>query len=724
MHNFRFAFLVGWHRQAQTAAKLHATGVDVVAAAKEDVLSSMKNTATHDAFENPEASGVYVLTARKSSGAVIKADEKSFDKVYLSQLLGENLGPDIEPIPKDKVRLKRIHWMVGFVNSILAWPQEWRTKLDFMQAVENNHGKWAESPVIERVYNIPSWAAVEKMLLAAPVLSALKELNLKVTDHPYYVKQTLVGLESAHYRQTYRRIDNKPMEQSGLPCKQDEGSLSILEYARRCSSPSLASLELSRVASSSPRRKAVSRSPRPKVPSLDLSGAKNKTSTADGDPSLDGNPGAASANSQPGKSLASPEALKVDIQSSNESAVAAQPNHGSQQTVKLIDQPHPVGQPNRKSESSQNLETRQADQKSDEIVSGKAQNATCSDVLQHEKVSDESAAESDVVSGDQQIEANHDHPDANIAATLIRPRPEPSAASATQSIIFAVDQKVEGNFGGNGAFYPGVVESVNDDGTYNIRYDDGDSEANVAATLIRPRPEPSAASATQSIIFAVDQKVEGNFGGNGAFYPGVVESVNDDGTYNIRYDDGDSEANVAATLIRPRPEPSAASATQSIIFAVDQKVEGNFGGNGAFYPGVVESVNDDGTYNIRYDDGDSEANVAATLIRPRPEPSAASATQSIIFAVDQKVEGNFGGNGAFYPGVVESVNDDGTYNIRYDDGDSEAKVSPLNIRIAVTRNATEQGEKAGSAETQGVECECEEQVDFPVHVNSDIVATS
>jgi len=46
-------------------------------------------------------------------------------------------------------------------------------------------------------------------------------------------------------------------------------------------------------------------------------------------------------------------------------------------------------------------------------------------------------------------------------------------------------------------------------------------------------------------------------------------------------------------------------------------VEGNFNGEGSWYPGIIDGVRDDGTYDILYDDGDVETNVKEHLIRGR-----------------------------------------------------------------------------------------------------------
>ena len=46
------------------------------------------------------------------------------------------------------------------------------------------------------------------------------------------------------------------------------------------------------------------------------------------------------------------------------------------------------------------------------------------------------------------------------------------------------------------------------------------------------------------------------------------------------------------------------------------RVEGRFGGKGKWYPGKIDRVNLDGTFNISYDDGDRERGVKREFVRP------------------------------------------------------------------------------------------------------------
>ena len=50
--------------------------------------------------------------------------------------------------------------------------------------------------------------------------------------------------------------------------------------------------------------------------------------------------------------------------------------------------------------------------------------------------------------------------------------------------------------------------------------------------------------------------------------------------------------------------------------------------------------------------------------------------------VNSRVEANFGNQGRYYGGVISAANDDGTFQVQYDDGDFEASVLRSNMRIS------------------------------------------
>jgi hypothetical protein len=66
----------------------------------------------------------------------------------------------------------------------------------------------------------------------------------------------------------------------------------------------------------------------------------------------------------------------------------------------------------------------------------------------------------------------------------------PSQSEAGGAKVFACGTAVQARYGGEGRYYPGRIAAANDDGSYDVAYDDGDSEEGVPAALIRTKPKP------------------------------------------------------------------------------------------------------------------------------------------------------------------------------------------------------------------------------------------
>ncbi len=82
----------------------------------------------------------------------------------------------------------------------------------------------------------------------------------------------------------------------------------------------------------------------------------------------------------------------------------------------------------------------------------------------------------------------------------------------------------------------------------------------------------------------------------------------------------------------------------------------------------------DGTYDISYDDGERETRVEERLIKKKDGGSSDS------FREGDKIEADYRGRGKFYPGKISRDRGDDTYDIDYDDGERETRVSKRLIR--------------------------------------------
>ncbi len=83
---------------------------------------------------------------------------------------------------------------------------------------------------------------------------------------------------------------------------------------------------------------------------------------------------------------------------------------------------------------------------------------------------------------------------------------------------------------------------------------------------------------------------------------------------------------------------------------------------------------------MAYDDGEAETRVEARLITPLDGGGSDSDRRSDRFSEGDKIEADYRGRGKFYPGKISRDRGDDTYDIDYDDGERETRVSKRQIR--------------------------------------------
>ncbi|CAM9136941.1 unnamed protein product, partial [Ectocarpus fasciculatus] len=288
---------------------------------------------------------------------------------------------------------------------------------------------------------------------------------------------------------------------------------------------------------------------------------------------------------------------------------------------------------------------------------------------------------------------------------------------------FRVGDEVEARYKRGRKWYPGVVKRVNRDGTMDITYKDGDSERDVDPSLVRSKGGVSVDSLATSTSasdtarggsgrsssndFAVGDKVEARFGGRSRWFRAAVEGKNRDGTYCLLYDDGDLERSVDKRLIRSLVRPSGETKRDekypteaSAAHRIGDEIEARYKRGRKWYPGKVRAVNANGSYDIRYLDGDSERDVEAAFVRSIGG-SAAGETPGGL-AVGDKVEARFRGGSRWFKATVEGKNRDGTFSLSYDDGDFETAVERDFIRKIEGDRASRKTAESSSSSGRGI----------------------
>ncbi|GMI22795.1 hypothetical protein TeGR_g14200, partial [Tetraparma gracilis] len=256
-------------------------------------------------------------------------------------------------------------------------------------------------------------------------------------------------------------------------------------------------------------------------------------------------------------------------------------------------------------------------------------------------------------------------------------------------------EKIKAQFKGKGRFYPGKIYRDNGDGSYHVKFDDGDQDKNVELKSIERTEADDSDDDRKSSKPKVGQKCTAQFKGKGRFYPGKVAKVNSDGTINVDFDDGDKDRFVEPASFKlekskdesdtedDRGGRSRSPKKKSKGPREGEKIKAQFKGKGRFYPGKIYRDNGDGSYHVKFDDGDQDKNVELKSIE-RTEADDSDddrGGKSSKPKVGQKCTAQFKGKGRFYPGKVAKVNSDGTINVDFDDGDKDKFVEPASFKL-------------------------------------------
>src|SRR6185312_16350894 len=101
------------------------------------------------------------------------------------------------------------------------------------------------------------------------------------------------------------------------------------------------------------------------------------------------------------------------------------------------------------------------------------------------------------------------------------------------------------------------------------------------------------------------------------------------------------------------PVRSSRSPARKARLEEGAKVEANYRGKGKYYPGRIKRDHGNGTFDIDYNDGESETRVDESLIRLVESSLTRSPVKPARIVEGAKVEANYRGKGKFYPGRVK-----------------------------------------------------------------------
>jgi len=200
-----------------------------------------------------------------------------------------------------------------------------------------------------------------------------------------------------------------------------------------------------------------------------------------------------------------------------------------------------------------------------------------------------------------------------------------------------------------------------------IQYDDGDKER-VGPGRLRPLAGGTGTIAT----YRVGQQVTGNYRGDGRWYPGRITRRNSRCSYNIRYNDGDTDNDMHPIFIR------SAAVRTSCTIRTGTNIVGNWRSMGRWYRGRVTGCSAASGYAVLYADNSRETGVPAARVRALP-------SSACRYRVGQNLQGNWLSRGRYYRGRITAAaagrgGNACRYTVAYTDGSRESNVVQFNLR--------------------------------------------
>lgn len=219
---------------------------------------------------------------------------------------------------------------------------------------------------------------------------------------------------------------------------------------------------------------------------------------------------------------------------------------------------------------------------------------------------------------------------------------------------FHVGEMVFARWVHDGYWYLAEIKQIKDNSFY-IRY------------LVDGKKERVSLSQLAKNELMTGDRIDGNWKGQGRYYPGVISSINGD-RLNVQYDDGDTEETTAVQVrLSSAKAVNIADVSESIgEWAVGEFVFSNWTSDDYWYPGVILEIVE-GDFLIEYQDDGSKEWVDITRIK-----------KDDLVAGDT-IYGNWKGSGGYYSGKIAERNKQELL-IHYDDGDVEQTTLPY-IRV-------------------------------------------
>jgi hypothetical protein len=245
-----------------------------------------------------------------------------------------------------------------------------------------------------------------------------------------------------------------------------------------------------------------------------------------------------------------------------------------------------------------------------------------------------------------------------------------------------IGDRVEAKCEGWTKYYSGEIINVNDDRTYDIKFDDGDRKKCVTEDQLKV--DGGTSSGAQPAAVGKKERKKGDrvrakCKGWNKYYGGEIIHVDSrNGTFSIKFDDGERKAGVTEEELEQTVEDPG--------YKVGDRIEAKCKGWTKYFAGNITHDHGNGTYDLSFDDGDKKKKVPHTQIKlapPKPKPKKRK--QVMNYKVGDRVEAKATGWKEHYQGEINAVDDEeGVYTIHFDDGEKKNDIQEFQVRKILT----------------------------------------
>lgn len=197
-------------------------------------------------------------------------------------------------------------------------------------------------------------------------------------------------------------------------------------------------------------------------------------------------------------------------------------------------------------------------------------------------------------------------------------------------------------------------------------------------------------SREQDPAFQIGDRVEAQYRGRAKrYYKGEISAVHPDGgtfTYDINYDDGDRDRKLSGEFVRKLTIGTDSEKPSEKIVLSDLAEASLFkpSSDGSVIDSIIPNI-----IEVKSDKVD-----CVTDQDQKAPPSQA-------FAVGDRVEAKYKGRGTkYYRGIIKAIRPDGSFDVDYDDGDRDRRLSGDFIKRLTTSSSTNESPKPNSASTK------------------------